>query len=62
MHIYISLYHLMMIIPIVFTVVSMFISAYAQDGVNALRWFIAMTFGAGASLTSVIWYWIVLVK
>ncbi len=62
MHIYISLYHLMMIIPIVFTVVSMFISAYTQDGVNAMRWFMAMLFGGGASITSVLWYLTLLVK
>jgi len=61
MYIYISFNHLMLLVPIIFTLVSLVISAYAQDGVNALWWFMAMTFGAGASLASILWYWIMIV-
>lgn len=62
MYITINLYHLMLAVPIIFTLVSMLIAIYIQNGVNAMRWFMAMLFGSGASISTVLWYWILLVK
>lgn len=62
MYITINLHHLMLAVPIIFTLVSMLIAIYIQNGVNAMRWFMAMLFGGGASITSVLWYLTLLVK
>lgn len=56
MYIYISPIHLLVAIPVIFTLVSLLCTYITSDKVKAMWWFMGMVFGAGASLLSIIWF------
>ncbi len=56
MYIYVSIFHLLVAIPVIFTLVSLLCAYITSDKVKAMWWFMGMVFGAGASLLSIIWF------
>ncbi len=56
MYIYLSPIHLLVAIPIIFTLVSLLCAYITSDKVKAMWWFMTMIFSAGASLLSIIWF------
>lgn len=56
MLIYISPFHLLVAIPVIFTLVSLLCAYVTPNKGKAMWWFMSMIFGAGASLLSIIWF------